>query len=115
MLEKLSRRLVIAALGMFASIEYILRTNHIDIYFEQIISDEKFVHSKTNPEIYQHSIAELGLASEKSLVKKGTEVGSEVTVQADLGEVALKSECFVIDKSQVTYWIDSTKEILGLI
>ncbi len=115
MLSKKGLRLAIASSGMFANIEHILRTNHIDTYFEQIISGEMFAHSKPNPEIYQHSVAKLGLAPEECLVVEDSEIGIEAAVRADLDVAALKSKDFVIDQSQATYRIDSTKDILGLI
>lgn len=108
-------RLAIASSGPLVGIEHILKVNQIDHYFEQIVSGEMFEHSKPNPEIYNHSVENLGVNPQKCLVIEDSKIGIEAAVRADLDVAALKSHQFEIDQSEATYQIHSVKEVLNLI
>jgi len=108
-------RLAVASSGPLKNIYRILEVNQIKDYFELVTSGEMFARSKPNPEIYQYTVSHLELQPSECLVIEDSALGIEAARRANLSVAALKSHQFVIDQSQATYHIDSTKQLLTLV
>lgn len=108
-------RLAVASSGGLKNIYKILRLNHIADYFEVVTSGEMFTRSKPDPQIYQHTVKQLGLHAEQCLAVEDSTFGIEAANGANVAVAALKSPQYEIDQSQATYQIHSTRQLLDLL
>src|SRR5699024_5284173 len=114
-LKEKNVRLAVASSGVLKNIHEILKVNQIADYFELVVSGEMFEHSKPHPQIYQHTVSQLGLLPEQCLAVEDSTFGIEAARKANVDVAALKSTQYQINQSQATYQIDSTKKILNLL
>ena len=118
LLEELTTRgirLAIASSGNPQGIKQMLADNQLTDYFEWVVSGEMFEESKPNPEIYQYTVAKLGLNPEECLVVEDSTIGITAAKAAGLEVLALQQTDYVVDQSQANARIASLKNVLDFL
>ncbi|MFT4028312.1 MAG: HAD family phosphatase [Protaetiibacter sp.] len=84
-------------------------------YFDVVVSGEQFRESKPNPEIYLHTLGELGVAAREALVVEDSSYGIEAAVRAGIRVAAVRDRRFGIDQSAADFRIDGLHEVWPLV
>lgn len=111
-LQKRNIRLALASSGPLDSLNHILKLHHLDRYFEVVSSGENFPKSKPHPEIYEHTVHELGLLAEECVAVEDSTHGIASAIAAGIEVLAINPHGYAIDQEQATKKILSLREII---
>lgn len=92
-------------------IEQMLTETQLASYFDVVVSGEDFKESKPHPEIYQHTVAELGLTPTECVAIEDSPKGIQSARAAGLTVWAKKDQVFGLNQSAADLQIDSLSDI----
>lgn len=92
-------------------IEQMLTETQLSSYFDVVVSGEDFKESKPHPEIYQHTVAELGLTPAECVAIEDSPKGIEAARAAGLTVWAKTDKIFGLDQGAADVQIDSLSDI----
>lgn len=104
-------QIALASSSPMDNIREVLAACEIESYFTQYISGEMFKRTKPDPEIYEYSVAKLGVDKAEILVVEDSPYGIEAAKRAGLTVVALWDPFFHFDVSPADAVITSLKEL----
>lgn len=105
----------LASSSVKADILRALEENHLQGFFDVVLSGEEFKESKPNPEIYLTALKQLGVEANKALIVEDSEKGIAAGVVAGVEVWAIKDNRFGMDQSAANGLIDSLKDVLDLL
>ena len=117
-LEKLRDRgyaLALASSTQIEVIQHVLRVNHIEQYFQVVVSGTQFKRSKPDPEIYHFTSMRLGVREEECFVVEDSTFGVTAASRAGMTVAAVIDDRFGFDQSLADYRIRSLTEILEIL
>ena len=96
-------------------IEEVLNSSQLSSYFDLVVSGTEFEKSKPEPDIYLHTVSELGLEPLECIAIEDSERGILSAKQAGLTVWALKDSSFDMDQSQSHRIISELSDICKII
>ena len=105
----------LASSSVKADILRALKENHLDGFFDVVLSGEEFKESKPNPEIYLTALNQLGVKPNQALIIEDSEKGIAAGVAADVEVWAIRDNQFGMDQSAAKGLLDSLTDVLDLI
>ena len=105
----------LASSSVKADILRALEENHLQGFFDVVLSGEEFKESKPNPEIYLTALKQLGVEANKALIIEDSEKGIAAGVVAGVEVWAIKDNRFGMDQSAAKGLLDSLTDVLNLI
>ncbi len=113
--KKNGLKIALASSNDSDTIENVLTTCSIRHYFDSIVSGDKFIESKPNPEIYHYSAKCLGVEYDECVVIEDSTYGVQAGHRAGMTVIALIDERFNADQSLADYRIEELLQAIPLI
>lgn len=116
-LSELKRRNLVLALASSSSMKQIqtmLKETETEKYFTHIVSGEMFSESKPHPEIYLHTLENLGFEANECIAVEDSTYGIQSAKSAGIDTIAIRDTRFGYDQSLADYIIPSIGDILYL-
>lgn len=105
----------LASSSVKADILRALEENHLQGFFDVVLSGEEFKESKPNPEIYLTALKQLGVEANKALIIEDSEKGIAAGVAAGVEVWAIKDNRFGMNQESANGLLDSLKDVLDLL
>lgn len=105
----------LASSSVKADILRALEENHLQGFFDVVLSGEEFKESKPNPEIYLTALKQLGVEANKALIIEDSEKGIAAGVAAGVEVWAIKDNRFGMNQEDANGLLDSLKDVLALL
>ena len=114
-LKELGYRLALASSSLIGNIRHVLDVCGLTDAFELIVSGGDFHESKPNPEIYLHTVAELGLEPEQCAAVEDSIPGITAARRAGLTVIAKREERFGFSQDGADYIADDVPAVLDVL
>ena len=105
----------LASSSVKADILRALKENHLDGFFDVVLSGEEFKESKPNPEIYLTALNQLGVKPNQALIIEDSEKGIAAGVAAGVGVWAIKDNRFGMNQGAAKGLLDNLIDVLDLL
>lgn len=102
-LKQKGYRLAIASSSSLKDIEEMCEVNHLEKYFDVLISGTSFRKSKPDPEIYLHTMELLGVTPKECFIIEDSSYGIEAGKKAGGYVIAKKDERFGFDQNKADH------------
>lgn len=96
-------RLAIASSSPIEDIKEMCRVNHLEDYFDLLVSGDFFERSKPDPEIYLDTMQKMKVEAEDCVIIEDSNYGIEAGKQAGAFVIAKKDERFGFDQSKADH------------
>ncbi len=113
-LQSMGMKLAVASSSRRMIIEHVLSINDIADFFSVVVSGTEFTQSKPNPEIYLHTMAQLGVRPEECLAIEDSTFGVMAAHASGAHVAALKDPRFHFDQTLADWRMESLTEILNI-
>ncbi|QWT18018.1 HAD family phosphatase [Collinsella sp. zg1085] len=113
-LQRAGIRLALASSSPMVNIKHVLSVCKLEHYFEVIVSGEQFEESKPNPQIYLHTLEQLGLPALECCCVEDSEVGIAAGKAAGLTVFAKREERFGFSQAAADHIIDSVFDLVAV-
>ncbi len=114
-LKEQGYRLALASSSLIGNIRHVLDVCGLTDAFELIVSGGDFHESKPNPEIYLHTVAELGLEPEQCAAVEDSIPGIAAARRAGLTVIAKREERFGFSQDGADYIADDVPAVLDVL
>lgn len=114
-LKEQGYRLALASSSLIGNIRHVLDVCGLTDAFELIVSGGDFHESKPNPEIYLHTVAELGLEPEQCAAVEDSIPGITAARRAGLTVIAKREERFGFSQDGADYIADDVPAVLDVL
>ena len=105
----------LASSSVKADILRALKENHLDGFFDVVLSGEEFKESKPNPEIYLTALNQLGVKPNQALIIEDSEKGIAAGVAAGVEVWAIKHNRHGMDQGAAKVLLDNLIDVLNLL
>lgn len=113
-LQAMGLQLALASSSPMHNIRQVLGECGLTEFFSVIVSGEQFEKSKPDPEIYLHTMEQLGRCSEECLIVEDSTYGVKAGAAAGGTVAALRDDRFPFDQSPAQLHIESLREVPAL-
>lgn len=93
----------LASAGYISGIEKMLQDCQLEPYFSSVLSGEHVINNKPAPDIYQQSVARLGLSPKECVAVEDSPVGIQAAKSAGLETWAVKYPYYQLDQRQADH------------